>query len=610
MSKKYYYLSVRYDDEPEGFGYRYISDDTSIKKGDRVLVERQDHLATGHVLDTSFFNYNEVPYPVEYTKKIIQKIDEKYVLPDGEKTEIPGGFYDNLSNSIVDGELKDFDVNDYKYNKKENIRWADGIEENIFNIKEDKKAIELLEKKLQELNINNITKTTKEIENYFVKHKVMAFGVVDNILDFIRENFEDYDNFYRLGISLIIYPKNIEVVKIGIVLLSLFMYEDESEVYTLFNDLSYVDGLGKYLAFLYSHQNNKNKLLINAAKKVDGWGRINYIQQMDLSDEKTLKWVLEEGYENWIGIFEIADYIANNTNLSQCLDKYINEPKIINGLLEIVEGLDDGPNYIGDYEQRYEFLRTLIKNYENLKENIRFYSLLNTYLYYFDNKEEPETEEETSLVVEIEKIKRNPDTTNCLKKIVNKGTINEVSDVCRFLMNYEGEHPHKEIFNFYKKQKSCIGIIYSYLMYQDEYRDETHRIALKNIDETDYDLNPKPLVSIGAKYFNLDYIVTDLENYPFYDNNIVILSIKCEDLNVRNRGLETLISWMKAEKTKFENLPEDIKETMKFIKEKEMMKKNIKLINKIMNIKEDLKGYKDPEIINDTEENFKNVREH
>ena len=70
MSKKYYYLSVRYDDEPKGFGYRYISDDKSIKVGDRVLVERQNHLATGHVIETNSYEYDDVPYPVEYIKMI------------------------------------------------------------------------------------------------------------------------------------------------------------------------------------------------------------------------------------------------------------------------------------------------------------------------------------------------------------------------------------------------------------------------------------------------------------------------------------------------------------------------------------------------------------
>jgi len=80
----YYYLLVQYEDYPSYREYNYISDDTSVEVGDRVLVDMAGSLAIAEVLETGFFNRFDAPFPVEKTKRIIKKVDENFDLIDFE----------------------------------------------------------------------------------------------------------------------------------------------------------------------------------------------------------------------------------------------------------------------------------------------------------------------------------------------------------------------------------------------------------------------------------------------------------------------------------------------------------------------------------------------
>ena len=100
-----------------------------------MLVPRGNAQATGHVVDCGFFAYEEVPYPVEYTKYIIKKIDEDFELDEQNRT-VPneaGSFYDQLVDHIVkeDGQdvLKNFDVDIFR-NKADssNIKYVEGFD--------------------------------------------------------------------------------------------------------------------------------------------------------------------------------------------------------------------------------------------------------------------------------------------------------------------------------------------------------------------------------------------------------------------------------------------------------------------------------------------------
>lgn len=71
----YFYLTVCFKDSKKK--YYYISLDTTIQIGDYVIVKTQEGLDEVRVLETKFYSLKDVPYPIEHTKLIIAKIENK-----------------------------------------------------------------------------------------------------------------------------------------------------------------------------------------------------------------------------------------------------------------------------------------------------------------------------------------------------------------------------------------------------------------------------------------------------------------------------------------------------------------------------------------------------
>ena len=128
----YYYLLVQYEDYPTYREYNYISDETSVKVGDRVLVDMAGSLAIAEVLETGFFNRFDAPFPVEKTKRIIKKVDENFDLIDLEfKDEWDESDTDSIKMNI-DGTYFEFGIKNYINSKSDDINWAN-IKIQVYN---------------------------------------------------------------------------------------------------------------------------------------------------------------------------------------------------------------------------------------------------------------------------------------------------------------------------------------------------------------------------------------------------------------------------------------------------------------------------------------------
>ena len=84
FDKEYYYVAVVYADDLDSYDfYNYLSDDKSVKVGDKVLVNRAGEDVVALVTEAKYYLGSEVPFPVSRTKSIIKKIEndeelEKY----------------------------------------------------------------------------------------------------------------------------------------------------------------------------------------------------------------------------------------------------------------------------------------------------------------------------------------------------------------------------------------------------------------------------------------------------------------------------------------------------------------------------------------------------
>lgn len=80
--KAYYCLTVKYEGYYSNKEYSYISDDTSVKVGDRVLVDMAGKNVVAEVLEAKYCNKFDSPYLIHKTKKIIKKVDDDFDIDD------------------------------------------------------------------------------------------------------------------------------------------------------------------------------------------------------------------------------------------------------------------------------------------------------------------------------------------------------------------------------------------------------------------------------------------------------------------------------------------------------------------------------------------------
>lgn len=109
----YYFLFVTYDN-CEGYckKYNYISDDLTIKIGDRVLVDRMGNFAVATVENVGFYNEVDAPYPVDMTKRIIKKVDEDFEIDDLDFYDEEYDYYDDDNEEFEDENILTINTED------------------------------------------------------------------------------------------------------------------------------------------------------------------------------------------------------------------------------------------------------------------------------------------------------------------------------------------------------------------------------------------------------------------------------------------------------------------------------------------------------------------
>lgn len=182
--KIYYYLTVRYEDYYSNKEYNYISDDTSVDVGDRVLVDMAGEVVIAEVLETAYCDKFDAPFPVHKTKKTIKKVDEDFDIADIE-------FYDELDSEItntirmnIDDTYFEFGIFNYVEGQDNDDNWTD-IKINVHN--------------------NNF--------KYFRKSELMTSAEIERLLKMIEKLLNDEleekegIGFYEPDLEFTLYPK-------------------------------------------------------------------------------------------------------------------------------------------------------------------------------------------------------------------------------------------------------------------------------------------------------------------------------------------------------------------------------------------------------------------
>lgn len=183
--KIYYYLTVKYEEHYSNKEYNYISDDTSVKVGDRVLVDMAGELAIADVLETAFYDKFEAPFPVHKTKRIIKKVDDDFDIDDIE-------FYDEENDNLpynvlymnIDDTNFELGIFDYVRGENNDDNWA-----------------------------NLIVKVKKKNFNYLRNAELMTSAEVERLLNGLQKLLNDElkekegIGFYEPDLEFDLYPR-------------------------------------------------------------------------------------------------------------------------------------------------------------------------------------------------------------------------------------------------------------------------------------------------------------------------------------------------------------------------------------------------------------------
>lgn len=117
---KYCYVSVKYNNKLSKKSYYYISNMPEIKVNDKVLVNCAGEKVEGTVVRVSYYNKENVPFPLYKTKKILKILNKEENIVT-ETNEI-----NNVDNSNILKDNKSEIMNNQTFN---NISYNDDIED-------------------------------------------------------------------------------------------------------------------------------------------------------------------------------------------------------------------------------------------------------------------------------------------------------------------------------------------------------------------------------------------------------------------------------------------------------------------------------------------------
>lgn len=385
-----------------------------------------------------------------------------------------------------------------------------------------------------------------------------ALSVIDGVQEYIIEHRENLDpsKQFNFAYHLIKHSNERELVKYGLCILELFSYRDESYDEIL-RTLALSDEFSLFVAFLMREWENAEEELLEAAKKVKGWGRIFIIEQLEATKPETKYWLLTEGIHNTV----LSQYSAltcfEKTEMFTWLNKNMTKEEF-HGAGEILESLiQEGPCAgISAIEEADELILRFLNQAENQNLDVSDYEIIFNISDY--------TKLSSSLKEKCRSFLETKECTDCVNKAVTEGK--------GFLLAKKLGLPYKEaVFHSLEDnfEKNYFNI--SFLMPDGDYIEECIALFERRLPLDMMKTGPEKLHWGGEKYNDhtiLSMIVQFLKPYQGKGIKLIETALQSPIINTRLTALSVLEEWQ-------ENKNEILKDNYPQIVE--ILKRDVKL---------------------------------
>ena len=405
---------------------------------------------------------------------------------------------------------------------------------------------------IKKYDLNNVLACSLEINDYFVDtHHILIYSI-DNFnkkFEIIKED-TDSNYIYKLAKYLITKSNNIETIKLGIVLLS-YVILNEEDIKMIIN-LSLCDEFTFYCSYYCIHHfDNKSELALLLLTKVFGIGKVFILDEIEQIDDKLQEWLLTEGILkcSMPKYFGIA--LFERLNFKEILEGNITDKEfegialIFNHLIANVQKQDDNID---------NNIKLFINQFNKHKDiSMSYITLANIYLYSKNDKLK-------NIVLDIVK-----DKSFIKKKLKDTEEISDILNII-YLIDMLNIDITKNIYNKFITNPYKYTLLMEVLI-KSKYKDKSLKLLddkFKGEDDKDYN----------------SYLYTILEllyDYPYDGINFIIRGLNHKEEAFIIRSIEDLYEWNR----KSDELLEDTKiydELLK-LKKKKLDKKIIDNIN-------------------------------
>lgn len=517
--------------------------------------------------------------------------------------------YEYIEDSIrKDGTLsKDFNL--YMYiNKEQDILFDLGAYDGMLFFMDDRKSnkefVEFLIKLIKTIEEKTIPFYCALLDNY-ISEDLEEIRIIDNmetIIDWIIENQDIIDKqlFFRFATAMMLLGRNVETVKLGIILWGTTDVDKFPEVLDTLLKLAVCDEFTFFVNDAIGNLKDVNDIRFKLAKKVNGWGKIFVVGELEPENNEIFEWLITDGCENNIDYSYLAYPVSRKIEIEKVLKRDDLTEKEFLGLGKIIIGLLNEDHFLGisKYSNSVEILTMYIRNIEErYSGKIEYYKVPIEIARYYTTIGAREIDDEINLMLYLKNMFSLPRIEMIIISALNSENMEDFKIAMSIVEYYNKKELYNVVYTKFKTDPLKYSQSFYYLMQNRNAQEDIVEDIISVLDEKKYTFNPTSVIGINDnEIMAMTFIVSVLKYYPFCGYKLLSLGLRCDSMYPRNAAISTIEEWSRLTKISIEDFPEEIYNTLEALSRKEVIKKYKEKINKLLGVDEDLSNYKEPRI--------------
>lgn len=485
--------------------------------------------------------------------------------------------YQQICDNITDGIL-DCDFILHEQDSDDSVKWAPGALDGvrIYHMSHTGMDAVQLKGMVRALKVAICGDFSKADAMFFEWTKdVRAINCIDELQNYIIDHSQTLEvrNIFHTALSLVLYSKHVECVKIGLELLELFGDPQES-LKEIIRRIGLYDEFTIFAVWNMQQWENGNDEIFAIAKKVHGWGRIHAVEYLNPNTEEIRQWFLTEGTINEVINAYSALTCWQKSGAEGLLfgnptsEEYASITMLIDGLM------DEGPvPGISEIEDAESVMLRYLKLSSSYTLSTDEYDVILSIRHWADDRDV------LSVSATCDQILHSKDCTEAVEAAVKEGKALRLAN--------ELEIPfRKDLLKCIRKDFDENFYNCRYLMNCKDYIEPTLQIFREKLPFSEMAGEPEDNIGIGEEYEaydKLQFILQELAAYPLVGIDFMAAGLRSPVTRNRTRALTNLKCWVQEKQLPLALLSPELFELVKDLRAQEVNDSAMALIIPLLN---------------------------